>query len=360
MGQSMRARRSILLAAALAALLLVIGVSASAVWWSARNSQERVAALQAAHMRAGVALAAIRANVYLNAILTRDYLLDPDSSHAVQYIDQFKSIQANTEESFRTLETLGLDNEQKGALNQLHKELTAYWDPTEVVLDWSPEEKRAQRTDMLRQRVRRRQEIFALAEQVERLVTANFTRERQRITTADREFRISLGWTTGIALLLGFAIAGGTLARMLGAGAPVTDGGIATPPSVGPNPHRARARTQVSVAGATRSSGPDAHRTSHGTGEHRSNPRRLRKRNLFANLQGKGHGRADAANCSEHRHVVETIDAGRSGIGPCSRLAAQGSRRDRPVSKLTPISSRQRTLCLIPTGLAYIESFKRR
>ncbi len=211
----MLARRSILLAVALAALLLVIGTSAFAVWWNARSSQERVAALQRAHMQAGVALAAIRANVYLNAILTRDYLLDSDSSHAKQYIDQFDSIQANTEESFRTLEALGLDDEQKAALNQLRKEMTAYWDPTEVVLDWSPEEKRAQRAEMLRQRVRRRQEIFALAEQIEGLVTANFTRERQRITTADREFRVSLGWTTGIALLLGFGIAGGTLARML-------------------------------------------------------------------------------------------------------------------------------------------------
>ncbi|MGB6941217.1 MAG: ATP-binding protein [Bryobacteraceae bacterium] len=211
----MQARRSILLALGLAALLLVIGASAFAIWWSARNSQESVAALQRAHMQAGEALAAIRANVFLNAILTRDYLLDSDSSHAKEYIDQFKTIQANTDESFGTLEASGLDNEQQAALKQLRKELTAYWDPTEVVLDWSPAEKRAQRSEMLRQRVRRRQEIFALAEQVEQLVTENFVRERERITTADRDFRMSVGWTTGIALLLGFVIAGGTLARML-------------------------------------------------------------------------------------------------------------------------------------------------
>jgi signal transduction histidine kinase len=215
MGQSMPARRSILLAAALAALLVVIGVSAFAVWRNARNSQEHVAALQNAHMEAGVALASIRANVYLNAILTRDYLLDQDPSHATQYFEQFAAIQAKTEESFRALRASGLDAEQEAALNHLHEELATYWDPTEVVLDWSPEEKRAQRAEMLRQRVRRRQEIFALAEQAERLVTTNFVKERQKITTADREFRISLGWTTGIALLLGLGIAGGTLARML-------------------------------------------------------------------------------------------------------------------------------------------------
>jgi signal transduction histidine kinase len=214
-GHSMRASRSILLAAALAALLLVIGVSAFAVWWSARISQDRVAALQSAHMQAGVALAAIRTNVYLNAILTRDYLLDPDASHARQYIDQFNTIQTNTEDSFRILKTSGLDEEQTAALNRLNNELATYWDRTEFVLDWSPEEKRAQRAEMLRQRGRKRQEIFALAEQVEQLVTANFVKERQRITSEDRQFRISLGWTTGMALLLGLAIAGGTLARML-------------------------------------------------------------------------------------------------------------------------------------------------
>ncbi len=211
----MQARRSIVLAVALAGLLLVIAASAFAVWWNAKNSQDRVASLQSAHIDVAVALATIRANVYLNAILTRDYLLDSDPTHAQVYFDQFERIQAKTEDSFRTLDTLGLDSQQKNALNELRKQLRAYWDPTEVVLDWSPQEKRAQRSEMLRQRVRRRQEIFALAEQVERLVTANFTRERQRIMTADQEFRNSLGWTTGFALLLGLAIAGGTLARML-------------------------------------------------------------------------------------------------------------------------------------------------
>lgn len=215
MVRSMGARRSILSGVALAALVLVIGASALAVWWNARNSQTSIAALQNSHMQAAVALAAIRSNVYLNAILTRDYLLDSDVSHAQKYIDQFNRIQANTEESFRILEGSGLDEEERGALRRLQIELAAYWDPTEVVLDWSPEEKRVQRAEMLRQRVRRREEIFALAEQVESLIGKNFSRERERITTAAREFRTSLAWTTGLAMLLGLAIAGGSLARML-------------------------------------------------------------------------------------------------------------------------------------------------
>lgn len=215
MTQRSEGRRSILLAASLAALLLVIGVSTSAIWWDAKTSQERVGALQQSHMQAGVALAAIRADVYLNAILTRDYLLDPDASRAEQYVDQFRRIQGDTEQRFEALRDSGLDNEQKKAVDKLRAELAVYWDPTEVVLDWSPEEKRVQRAEMLRQRVRRRQEIFAVTEQVEHLVTANFTKERERITTAERDFRASVGWTIGISLVLGFAIAGGAVLRML-------------------------------------------------------------------------------------------------------------------------------------------------
>ncbi|HJT86843.1 MAG TPA: ATP-binding protein [Bryobacteraceae bacterium] len=207
-------RRSVLLAAAFAALLLVMGASGFAVWRNAKNAQDRVGELHNAQMRERSALNAIRANVYLNSILTRDYLLDSDPAHAQEYINQFNSIRDKTEESFRVLRSSG-DQEQNAALKHLHDELYAYWDPTEVVLDWSPEEKRAQRSQMLRQRVRRRQEVFALAAQVEHLISENFIRERQRITTADQEFRSSLGWTASLALLFGFGIAGATLARLL-------------------------------------------------------------------------------------------------------------------------------------------------
>lgn len=211
----MHVRRSILLTAAFSALLLVIAASAFAVWRNATNALSRVAALHYAHMQAGSALASLRANVYLTGILTRDYLLDPDPVHAQQYSDQFASIRESTEESFRILTATGQDEEQKAALERLRRELDAYWDPTEIALDWTPDEKRAHHNAVLRQRIRRRQEIFALAGQVEHLMTANFLRERQRLTNANQEFQASLGWTTGIALVFGFVIAGVTLARMI-------------------------------------------------------------------------------------------------------------------------------------------------
>jgi signal transduction histidine kinase len=166
-------------------------------------------------MEAGAALSAIRANVYLNGILTRDYLLDFDPSNAAQYVDQFNAMQQSTDRAFHVLLAAGQDAFQKSVVAKLRDELKAYWDMTGLILEWSSAEKSAQRTDMLRQRVRRRQEVFALAAQVEQLMADNYSRERQRIAKAESEFRESAGWTAGIAMLLGLAIAAATLVRML-------------------------------------------------------------------------------------------------------------------------------------------------
>ena len=212
---SVRLRRSILLTAAFAGLLLIIGASAFAIWRNATAAQLRVAALHNAHFEAGNALAALRANVYLTGILTRDYLLDADPNHAQQYADQFLKIRISTNDSFRILTASSQSELEKTALERLRLEVETYLDPTRIALDLTLAEKNARRAVFLQERLRRREEIVALADQVERMMTDNFFRERERITRADQDFRASLAWTTGLALLLGFGIAGVTLARMV-------------------------------------------------------------------------------------------------------------------------------------------------
>lgn len=207
-------RRSFLLGVGFAALLLVIAISAVSIARNTRNAQARVAALHEAHTRAATALSAIRSNAYLIGILTRDYLLEEDPAQARGYFGQLNDIRRNTEQEFATLQSSGQDAEERAALKKLLAEFEAYWDPTEIVLDWTPAEKRAQRVVVLRERVRRREEVIALASQVEQLLTSNFQRERERITWADQEFRSSLGVTSGVALLLSLGIAFITLARL--------------------------------------------------------------------------------------------------------------------------------------------------
>jgi signal transduction histidine kinase len=165
-------------------------------------------------MHTGKALSNIRSNIFLTAVLTRDYLLGSDPSQAERYASQLASIGAVIEENFRILEPAGQPDEQ-AAVNRMRREFQMYWDLTAITPHWSPSEMRRQRAVFLRQRMRHREELFALAAEVERLAGANYFREREHIAGLDREFRASLAWTSGIALLLGFGIAVTTLVRIL-------------------------------------------------------------------------------------------------------------------------------------------------
>lgn len=208
-------RIPILLALAFAALLTVIGGAAAAIAHGAGKAQAEAAAMHEQHLRAGDALASIRANVFLAGILTRDYLLDADPAHAARYAEQFGNIRRDTEGSFRTLAASSQGEEERKTLDELRSEVSDYWDPTTVALSWTPQEKENRQAKFLQDRVRHREEIVELAGQVERLMSTNFAAERSRITTANERFESSLAWTTGIALLLALGIAGATIARMI-------------------------------------------------------------------------------------------------------------------------------------------------
>ena len=164
-------RRSILLAFAFASLLLLIGGAAFAIWHGAEKARLEVTELHRAHLEAGNALASIRANVLLSGILTRDYLLDPDASHAARYADQFRGIRSSTDRSFGTLAVSARSQQEKDALDRLHREVDNNLDPTKIVLDWTPEQKSAHRAEFLQERVRHREEIVELVTQVEQLMT---------------------------------------------------------------------------------------------------------------------------------------------------------------------------------------------
>jgi signal transduction histidine kinase len=207
----MESRRSTFLAVAFVALLLVIGVSTFAVGRSARRAQDRVTALNKSRMESDDALDTLRDNVYLIGIIARDYLLDNDPADAQQYVTQFNTVRSDTETSFQVLASSKEADLPQESLSQLRQEFGAYSDITAVVLGWTPEQRRALGPQMLRERLLRRQEVFALTGQVEKLVTANFEHQGNQITQSDQQLRSSLGWISVVALILGLGISAITL-----------------------------------------------------------------------------------------------------------------------------------------------------
>ena len=211
---TMPLRRSILLFAALGALLLISASAGWTVWRNVLQAQAQASALHEKDLRIHEALSAIRSSVYLTAILTRDYLLDTAPSADVDYADQFRVIKTKAKSSFDALNQAAPEEAQRTALNTLWRELGIYWDSTQSMLDWSPREKSRERTGALRLRYNQREAILALTERIEQLTSENSSVERERMAAAGRDFQSSLAWIAGGALLLGISISGFTLIRM--------------------------------------------------------------------------------------------------------------------------------------------------
>ena len=207
----MKSKTSSLLTLSFIALLALIGVTTFAAGYSARQAQVRVNALNEARMQSDDDLDTLRANVYLLGILTRDYLLEPDTRNAQQYLARYEEIRSSTDKSFDALAELKDTELPNSTLTDLRQRFDSYSDTTAALLKWSLGEKRRLGPDMLRGRLRRRQEVFALTEKLEQLVTANLEHQRQQITESDQQLRASLGWTSVLALLLGTGISALTL-----------------------------------------------------------------------------------------------------------------------------------------------------
>lgn len=209
----MPVRRSIFLVAAFAALLTICGVAAWSVWSNTRDAQANTTSVHERDLAIHEALAEIRAEVYLTAILARDELLD-EAPNVADYRQQFGEIQRRINTGLRTLQRLLAGKEPEAALGQLAKELDDYAVSTEVILAWTPQQRQLEREETLRQRVGRRRDILTLTERLETLATKTSAEQRMLIQAGDQSFRSSLGWIAGVALLLGAGVAGFTLYRM--------------------------------------------------------------------------------------------------------------------------------------------------
>ena len=325
MRSSVRVRRSVLLSVAFAGLLLIIGASAFAIWRNATAAQVRVAALHSAHLDAGNALSALRANVYLTAVLTRDYLLDPDPNHARQYADQFVKIRIVSSDSFRILTVSAQGDQEKAALDHLHLEVETYLDPTRIALDLTLARRTLIALNFCASGCAAGEEIVTLASQVERMMTDNFARERERVTKADQDFPRLTGLDHGAGSAAGNRDCRGDAGTDVGARTPFPNSRIGAAAFIRAGAHGAGAGAEIPIEGIARSGGPDADGPAHGVVEHGANLRGYGGRVYGADRACDEHRRADAAGGARYRHAAAALHAGRSGVDSGHRVVDPGN-----------------------------------
>lgn len=205
--------RSISLIAAFGALLVISCGAAWAIWSNTQSAQDSAARLHRRDLTIQAALDEVRSNVFLSAILARDFLLE-DAPSNVDYAQQFTALHARTEASLRTLSEQNISDELQSPVRQLTTELEEYARSNDLLVSWTPRQRMELRENALRQRVGRRRDILALTDRIATVSAESSSRQRTLSQAGDRTFRVSLAWIAGIALLLGAGVAGFAVHRM--------------------------------------------------------------------------------------------------------------------------------------------------
>ena len=203
----MKSRSWPILALGFVSLLALIAVFGYGAMRRARTLYRETVAAHAAYLQTEAYLREIPEDMYLAGLLVRDYLLDPSPSSAALHREQLVVIRSSLEGRVKAL-GVGMEGQESETLLRLRGEVQAYWESLDPIFEWTPQQKAANGSTFLRQKVLpRRKAVVALAEEISRLNAANLRQEQQRLSASQERFRTFLRNMLGISLLLGVAVA---------------------------------------------------------------------------------------------------------------------------------------------------------
>ena len=204
----MKSRTKIALVFGFGTLLIVIGFLALTAFWGAERIYRDVSAIHDSYRSGSALLDDIHTDVYIAAILTRDYLMDPQATTAVQYQNDLLARRASMEKHLADL-ALMMGPEGRLALERLRREVNAYWNLLDPIFEWDPDQKAAIGYRFLQQQViPRRKAVLSLTNEIDVLNAVNLRKEQQKINESQREFRRYVVGMSALALASALLVAG--------------------------------------------------------------------------------------------------------------------------------------------------------
>jgi signal transduction histidine kinase len=189
------------------ALLLLIGASAAALHRSLGKVYGEVATIQEKLRNERDLIDRVRSELFLTAILVRDYLLEASLDSAANDRAKLASLRSSIESNLGALERTGSE-EQRAQVTEVRKAITIYWRSIDPVFDWTPAEKAALAGSFRRRSVVPYREAVLGA--IERLGNLNGRQAQQHhdeILHTEAEIKSDLRHIAGLALLLGVVVA---------------------------------------------------------------------------------------------------------------------------------------------------------
>ena len=202
MGDTVWQNTKVILFLAFGGLLLLIAVLGFGAYRRSDRIYRDVTSIQDAYRQRTTILNEIQADVYLSAILVRDYLLDPATLTGAEHRRQLLEIRQSLEERLKTLERLST-SQDRASLQQLALELEGYWSALDPVFEWTPERKAALSFSFLRKQVLpRRTALLKMTQGINQIDAASLAQEQERIAKSWESYRKYLKWLFAYALSL--------------------------------------------------------------------------------------------------------------------------------------------------------------
>ena len=180
----------------------------------ANQINSTIVAIHDSQARAEEALREIETGIYLSSIFARDFLLDPTSLTADSHREELRSIRSAMDQRVATLNQLTIGANQS-LIDQLHKEVDAYWDSLDPIFDWTPVEKMALSSLFLRKQVLpKRNAVLDMAKEVKTLNAGNLDQRRLEMSNRMAEFKQSSERALILVVLLGIVVAAASIYRL--------------------------------------------------------------------------------------------------------------------------------------------------
>jgi signal transduction histidine kinase len=195
-------------AVGLVALLLVVIVSVQTASRRADEIYSQLEALNAHHREVDARLRQLRGDLSLSGIFIRDYLLDSEREHALDYRKTLLKFRRDNMAELLKLRTLVTSAEEQTRIDNLQAKLEDYWEVFEPLFDWTAVEKSTQSFRFLRREILpRREAALAIAQDIEQFNNANLAAQRAEVTRRFADFQRGLHALLWQSLALGVLVA---------------------------------------------------------------------------------------------------------------------------------------------------------
>ena len=205
----------LLLVAGFGGLLLLMGFAGLGTFHLLQEIQTASDAARGEYLARNRALEQIRSELYLSGTYVRDYLLEPEALKAADHLVALANTRTEMDSALARYRGL-LTGGQGRPFDDLVRQIQDYWKVLDPVFRWTTEERRTHSYRFLHDEIfPRRQAMLRIADQIAILNEGQLSDGNRRVGAVFSQFRGQLSVTLLLTVLLGLALAGFSVYRIL-------------------------------------------------------------------------------------------------------------------------------------------------